>query len=140
MCRHVPARGRPACLRQFILETNKVIIIKTKKKNPVYLRRPLGNGFVAQGLQGLHGSVVSGRLAGASLPDELMAPHRQLHEEDLGNRIVVPAARRGKTAVFQGKSARRWRPADQIVNSHSLERSQIKGAPLHQGQLLYNRL
>lgn len=32
------------------------------------------------------------------------------------------------------------RPVDQIVNSHSLERSQIKGTPLHQGQLLDNRL
>lgn len=103
MCRHAPARGRPACLRQFILETNKVIIIKTKKK-PVYLRRPLGNGFVAEGLQGLHGSVVSGRLAGASLPDELMAPHRQLHEEDLGNRIVVPAARGGKQEFFRERA------------------------------------
>lgn len=27
MCRHVPARGRPACLRQFTLEANRVIII-----------------------------------------------------------------------------------------------------------------
>lgn len=67
--------------------------LEKKEKPCFYLRRPLGDGFVAQGLQGLHGSIVSGRLAGASLPDELMAPHRQLHEEDLGNRIVVPAAR-----------------------------------------------
>lgn len=29
---------------------------------------------------------------------------------------------------------------DKIVNSHSLQRSQIKGTPLHQGQLLYNSL
>lgn len=72
------------------------------KKNCVYLWRPLGDGFVAQGLQGLHGSVVSGRLAGASLPDELVGPHRQLHEEDLGNRIVVPAARGGGRQELQG--------------------------------------
>lgn len=65
----------------------------------VYLRWPLRDGFIAQGLQGLHGSVVSGCLAGAALPDELMAPHRQLHEEDLGNGIVVPAVRR-ETGVF----------------------------------------
>lgn len=59
----------------------------------VYLWWPLRDGFVAQGLQGLHGSVVSGRLAGASLSDKLMTPHRQLHKEDLRNRIVVPAMR-----------------------------------------------
>lgn len=40
---------------------------------------------------------MSGRLAGAALPDKLMAPHRQLHEEDLGNRIVVPAAKKQKS-------------------------------------------
>lgn len=33
---------------------------------------------------------MSGCLAGASLPDELVTPHRQLHVEDLRNRIVVP--------------------------------------------------
>lgn len=62
----------------------------------VYLRRPLRDGFVAQRLQGLHGSVVSGCLAGASLSDELVTPHRQLHKEDLRNRIVVPAMRENK--------------------------------------------
>lgn len=67
----------------------------------VYLWRPLRDGFVAQGLQGLHGSVVSGCLAGASLSDKLMTPHRQLHKEDLGNRIVVPAMRENEEYLVE---------------------------------------
>lgn len=56
----------------------------------VYLWWPFGDGFIAQGLQGLHCSAVSGCLAGASLTNKLMTPHRQLHIEDLRNRIMVP--------------------------------------------------
>lgn len=56
----------------------------------VYLWWPFWNRFIAQGLQRLHGSAVSCCLAGASLADELMTPHRQLHIKDLRNRIMVP--------------------------------------------------
>lgn len=56
----------------------------------VYLWWPFGDGFVAEGLQGLHGSVVSGCLASASLTDKLMTAHRQLHVEDLRDRVMVP--------------------------------------------------
>ena len=55
-----------------------------------YLGGSLGDGLVAEGLQGLHGGVVAGGLARASLANELIGPHRQLHVEDLGDGVVVP--------------------------------------------------
>lgn len=68
----------------------------------VYLWWPFRDGFIAQGLQGLHGSAVSGCLAGASLSNKLMTPHRQLHIEDLRDRIMVPGSNktRGRNGVF----------------------------------------
>lgn len=62
----------------------------------VYLWWPLRDGFIAEGLQGLHGSVVSGCLASASLTNKLMTPYRQLHIEDLRNRIMVPGIKKKK--------------------------------------------
>lgn len=62
----------------------------------VYLWWPIGNGFITQCLQGLHGSIVSCCLAGAPLANELMTPYRQLHIEDLRNRIMVPGMNRNK--------------------------------------------
>lgn len=44
---------------------------------------------------------MSGCLAGASLSDKLMTPHRQLHKEDLRNRIVVPAMRGNKEYLVE---------------------------------------
>lgn len=55
-----------------------------------YLWWSFGDRFIAEGLQGLHGSIVSGCLAGASLANKLITPHRQLHIEDLRNRVMVP--------------------------------------------------
>lgn len=68
----------------------------------VYLRGPFRDGFIAQGLQGLHSSAVSGCLASASLSNKLVTPHRQLHIEDLRNGIMVPGSWRtmGGNAVF----------------------------------------
>lgn len=68
----------------------------------VYLWWPFWDRLVAQGLQGLHGSVVSCCLAGASLANKLVSPHRQLHIEDLRNRIMVPG--RAKRRIFKIKN------------------------------------
>lgn len=65
----------------------------------VYLWGPFWDGFIAQGLQSLHGSTVSGCLAGTSFSNKLMTAHRQLHIKELGNGIMVPGIHktRGKT-------------------------------------------
>lgn len=55
-----------------------------------HLRWSFRDGLIAECLEGLHGSVVSGSLASAPLPDKLVTPHRELDVEDLGNGIMVP--------------------------------------------------
>lgn len=59
----------------------------------IYLRWPFRDGFIAQGLKGFHGSVVSCCLAGSSIPNKLSTPHRKLHIEDLRNWIMVPGTK-----------------------------------------------
>lgn len=56
----------------------------------VYLWWPFRDGFVAQGLKGFHGSVMSCCLPGPTLTNKLMTSHRELNVEDLRNGIMVP--------------------------------------------------
>lgn len=68
-----------------------------------YLWWPFGNWFIAKGLQGLQSSIVSGCLTGAPLTNKLVTPHRQLHIEDLRNRIMVPGVKKSTEKKREGK-------------------------------------
>ena len=72
-----------------------------------------------------------GSLAGATLSNKLMTPHRQLHIEDLRDRIMVPAIQetRGRTGafvikniIFEGKREGSD-IVSQAINSHHLHHS-----------------
>lgn len=92
-------------------------------------------------------------LASASIPNELTTPHRELHIEDLGNRIMVPKIHRkqiklGLNLCFLTvylipcpcATQNRGKKNNIAINSASLHHFQFKGPQLHQGQLLHNGL
>lgn len=88
-----------------------------------YLRWSLWNGFILQGLKGLHGRVVSGSLASPPLSDKLVVPHCQLHIKYLRHWVMVPKFGR--------------EPRDREGNVEWKRKRQVKGK---KNPLIYKRI